>query len=303
MTQNKVALVLSSGGTRGYAHIGAIEVLEARGYHITSVAGTSMGALVGGMYCAGKLNEVCNWLYKLERRDVLALVDWSLGMNHLVKGEKIMEKLREIVPDVRIEDLPIPFRAVASDLETQREVVFSKRSLYRALRASISIPSLFKPVRIGRHVLVDGGIANPLPLNRVTRQPGDLLVSVNVSAPASERVEQLRQQARIQRHPRLLSLDNLIKPLTPDGVDSNYLTLLTAAVTMLIQRNTVLSQKITPPDIAVNIPMNRFSVFDFDHAERIVRAGREAMEQALNQWEARTTPANANPVPTATTLS
>ena len=301
MTQKKVALVLSSGGARGYAHIGAIEVLEERGYCISSVAGTSMGALVGGMYCAGKLNEVCDWLYSLGRRDVLALVDWSLGMNHLVKGEKVMEKLREMVPDVRIEDLPIPFKAVAADLETQREVVFSKRSLYRALRASISIPTLFKPVRIGRHVLVDGGIANPLPLNRVSRTPGDVLVSVNVSAPASEQVEMLRQQAQHQQHPRLLSIDKLIKPLTPDGVDSNYLTLLLAAVTMLIQRNTVQAQKITTPDIAVNIPMNRFSVFDFDHAERIVRAGREAMEQALDQWEAHTTSKTNNPLPPGAT--
>lgn len=287
MKQKNVALVLSSGGARGYAHIGAINALEERNYRITSVAGTSMGALVGGMYCAGKLDLVSEWLYSLKRSDVFALVDWSVGMNHLVKGERIMGRLKEMVPDVRIENLPVPFRAVAADLETQREVVFSKRSLYRAMRASISIPSLFKPVRIGRHILVDGGMANPLPLNRAVRTEGDLLVSVNVSAPASEEVENLKQLALQQRHPQLFSLERMVRPFTPDDTDSNYFTLLTSAFTLLIQRHTVLAQKITPPDIAVNIPMNRFNVFDFAQAERIVREGYEAMNEAIDRWESR----------------
>ena len=154
-----------------------------------------MGALVGGMYCAGRLDAVKERMCSLTQREVLTLIDWSLGKNHLMKGDKVIEVLKEMVPDVRIEDLPIPFRAVAAELETQREVVFSSRSLYRALRASISIPSVLKPIRVGQYVLVDGGVANPLPLNRVVRTPGDLLVSINVSAPASERVDQLRREA------------------------------------------------------------------------------------------------------------
>lgn len=285
MVRRKAALVLSSGGARGYAHIGAIEALMEKGFEITSVAGASMGALIGGMFCAGKLEEVKQWLTALTNKDILALVDWSISMNHLLKGDKLITALKEIVPDVTLEELPIPFCAVATDLETQREVVFRKRSLYRAIRASISIPSVLKPVRVGRHVLVDGGVANPLPLNRVARHEGDLLVSVNVSAPASEDVSLQRQQARDMRHPRLFSMERMMQPFIPEGADSNYLTMVTAAVTMLIQRNTVLAQKITPPDIAVDIPMNRFGVFDFKNVERIAKEGYEATLAAIEAWE------------------
>lgn len=285
MNKRNVALVLSSGGARGYAHIGAIQALEEHQFQITSVAGTSMGALVGGMYCAGRLDAVKERMCSLTRREVLTLIDWSLGKNHLMKGDKVIEVLKEMVPDVRIEDLPIPFRAVAAELETQREVVFSSRSLYRALRASISIPSVLKPIRVGQYVLVDGGVANPLPLNRVVRTPGDLLVSINVSAPASERVDQLRREALQREQTWMSSIARKLIPFSSEEVDSNYATLLLSAFTMMIQRNTVLAQKLSPPDIAVNIPMNRFSAFDFDHAERIIRKGYECTKEAIQQWE------------------
>ncbi len=282
-----VALVLSSGGARGYAHIGAIRALEQRGYRITSVAGASMGALVGGLYCAGHLDEAEKWFCSLTRGDMLKMLDLSLSMNHVVKGERVMNKLREITPDVKIETLPIPFRAIASDLLTQREVVFSRGSLFRAIRSSISMPSVFKPIRVARHILIDGGIVNPLPINRAVRQEGDLLVSINVSAPASEEVAELRQAAKREHKEgeRLLSLQKFFSLITPNSVTGNYLTLISSAMELQIQRNTVLAQKITPPDIAVNIPINRFGVFDFDHAQRIIRTGYEQTLKALDAYE------------------
>lgn len=285
MHAKNVALVLSSGGARGYAHIGAIEALHERGYHIGSVAGTSMGALIGGMYCAGKLDEIKKWLFTLDKGDVFSLIDWSISKNYLLKGEKLMNKFKQMVPDVNIEDLEIPFRAVAADLETQREVVFSKHSLYRAIRASVSIPSVIKPIKIGKHILVDGGVANALPLNRVVRHEGDLLVSVNVSAPASEEIEIARENTRKQEMQKLLSLQKIFAPLIPDETDSNYFTLVASAFALLIQRNTVLQQKLHKPDIAVNIPMNRFGVFDFIHAESITQAGYEATMKAIDEWK------------------
>lgn len=287
MTKRKVALVLSSGGARGYAHIGAIEALEERGFEITSVAGTSMGALVGGMFCAGKLDEAKEWCHTLTTRDMLSYADWALLMNHLVKGDKIIRQLKSIVPDVNIENLDIPFCAVAADLQTQREVVFRTKSLYRAIRASISIPTLIKPVRFGEHIVVDGGIANPLPLNRVARTEGDLLVSVNVSAPMSENVSQLKRHAREIAGSSKFSIERMMQHFVPDEVDSNYFTLGVAAMTMLIQRNTVLAQKLNKPDIAVNIPMNRFNVFDFELAERITKEGYLSTIEAIDAWEAQ----------------
>ena len=183
MEKNKknVALVLSSGGPRGFAYIGAIEALEKHGYTITSIAGTSIGSLVGGIYAAGKLAEFKEWLYSLNAWEVFSLMDLSIGKNHFVKGERIIEAIMEIVPNVKIEDLPIPYRAVATDLYTGREVVFDHGPLFRAIRASISIPSLFRPVKYGLTTLIDGAIVNCLPLNRVERTEGDLLVAFDVN--------------------------------------------------------------------------------------------------------------------------
>ena len=183
MKQNKknVALVLSSGGPRGFAYIGAIEALEEHGYTITSIAGTSIGSLVGGIYASGKLAEFKEWLYSLNAWEVFSLMDLSIGKNHFVKGERIIEAIMEIVPNVNIEDLPIPYRAVATDLYTGREVVFDHGPLFRAIRASISIPSLFRPVKYGLTTLIDGAIVNCLPLNRVERTEGDLLVAFDVN--------------------------------------------------------------------------------------------------------------------------
>lgn len=293
----KVSLVLSSGGARGYAHIGAIEELLQRGYTIEAVAGTSMGALVGGMFVAGKLEEVKKWMCSIDRKEMLALIDWSLGLDHVVKGDKVIKALREMVPDVKIEELPISFCAVSADLATKREVVFRKGSLYRAIRASISIPSVFKPVRIAHHQLVDGGIANALPLNRVERKAGSLLVSVNVSAPSTD--EAARQHAEEEADDKKQSswLDHIVPNGLKQRMGRNYVSLLTEAFGMMIERSTVAAQKLNKPDVAVNIPMNRFGAFDFDKADSIIAEGRRCMAQALDEYERCAVSSSGNILP------
>lgn len=141
-----VSLVLSSGGARGLAHIGAIEELEASGYVIDAVVGCSMGALIGGLYATGQLPKVKDWFLSLTLSDMLSLTDISLNGEYLMKGEKIIDAIKEIVPDQRIEDLPIPFKCVATDINKGVTVVFDHGSLFDAMRASISIPMVFKPV-------------------------------------------------------------------------------------------------------------------------------------------------------------
>ena len=177
----KVALALASGGPRGFAFIGAIEELLKRGYTISSIAGTSAGSLVGGIYAAGGLQQFKEWLFGLDSLKVVSLMDFSFSKNYLVKGEKVMEAIKGRVPEVNIEDLPIPFAAVATDLYTGEEVVFREGPLFEAIRASISIPSMFKPVKWKGRTLVDGGMVNTFPLNRVQRTPGDILVGFNVN--------------------------------------------------------------------------------------------------------------------------
>ena len=136
-----VALALSSGGPRGFAYIGAIEELQSRGYTITSVAGASAGALVGGIFAAGGLDSFKEWLFGLDPVKVMTLMDFSVSKNYLVKGDKVINAIKEVVPEVNIEDLPIPFTAIATDLYTGEEVIFREGPLFDAIRASISIPS------------------------------------------------------------------------------------------------------------------------------------------------------------------
>ncbi|TXH93585.1 MAG: alpha/beta hydrolase [Pseudomonas sp.] len=177
----KVALVLGSGGARGYAHIGVIEELEARGYEIGCIAGCSMGAVVGGIYAAGKLPEYREWIESLDYLDVLRLLDISFGLG-AIRGEKAFGKIHEIVGEIDIEQLPIPYTAVATDLTNQQEIWFQEGCLHQAMRASAAIPSLFTPVTQGSRMLVDGGLLNPLPIVPVVSSHCDLIVAVNLNS-------------------------------------------------------------------------------------------------------------------------
>jgi NTE family protein len=176
-----VALVLGSGGARGYAHIGVIEELEARGYNITCIAGSSMGAVIGGIYAAGKLPEYRRWVETLDYLDLLRLLDVSFSMG-AIRGERVFGRIRKFLGEVNIEDLPIPYTAVATDLTNQQEIWFQEGCLHRAMRASAAIPSLFTPVVQGSRVLVDGGLLNPIPIVPVVSSRCDLIVAVNVNA-------------------------------------------------------------------------------------------------------------------------
>lgn len=289
MTTNQekkdVALVLSSGGARGLAHIGAIDELEGQGYHITSVAGCSMGALVGGMYAAGKLAEFKQWMMGIDKKKILSLLDLSLSINHLVKGVKIIDALKEVVPDVKIEDLDIPFCAVATDWESGREVVFRKGSLYEAIRASISLPLFFDPVKRDGMVMVDGGIMNPLPLNRVARTGDDLLVAVNVSAQYDTDHLRLREAVEQQKPKAVSKAVAVLRKLLPGNLDLNYVTLLTRMYSLMIQQNAVLSVKLYHPDVLVDIAMNRFGSFEYDQVAKISKLGQMKMKKALMKVE------------------
>ena len=284
--KKKIALVLSGGGARGLAHIGAIETLESHGYEITSIAGCSMGALIGGMYAAGKLPEVKDWMLALDRRKVLSLVDFSLSLPHLVKGDRVMEALKEIVPDVNIEDLPIPYTAVATDWNSGKEVVFDHGSLYDAIRASISIPLFLNPVRWEDMLLVDGGLVNSLPLNRVVRHSGDLLFGINVST--HDYQGELLMQQFVER--KLLSksmpaavMNRIMKHF--EGININYVTLLLRTIAIMLEQNTRQQILISRPDLVVQVPMKRYGVFDFDKAAAILQIGKHKTSRALRRFE------------------
>lgn len=282
-----VALVLSSGGARGLAHIGAIEELEAQGYRIRSIVGCSMGAIIGGMYAAGKLAEYKEWMQTIDKKKILSLLDISFSLDHLVKGEKIIEAMKEIVPDVKIEDLSIPFKAVATDWEKGQEVVFSKGSLYEAIRASISMPLFFDPVKKGGTTFVDGGILNPLPLNISKDMPGDIVVAVNVSGMGEENdndndnVNKNKSKTITKTKTKTRTALNFLTSLLPDEPEANYFTMSQRLFRLMVQKNAALNIELYKPDILVNIPMDLFGPFEYDHVDKISTYGRKKMREAL----------------------
>ena len=282
-----VALVLSSGGARGLAHIGAIEELLAHGYRITSIAGSSMGALVGGVYAAGKLEAFREWVKTIDKKRMLELIDFSLSINHLAKGDRIIEAIMEFVPDVAIEDLPIPYCAVATDLTSGREVLFNKGSLFKAIRASITLPTFYKPVERDGMVLIDGGVINPIPLNRVKRQEGDILVGVDVNVhDFKSQWEEMHKSPEPKKNDTSLKT-KILDMLTPDDINLNYYTVLSRASRMMIHQNSILMAELMKPDILVDIQMDKYGVFDFYKSEKIVALGQKKMSQAINRYESK----------------
>jgi len=181
-SKKNVALVLSGGGARGLAHIGVIEELLKKGFDITSIAGTSIGSLIGGVYVSGKLPEFTEWICNIGKLDVLKLMDFAIHKDGFIKGEKVFKKLSEFIDKTNIEDLPIPYSAVSVDILKHREVVFQSGNLIKAIRASVSIPTILRPLNYLGTELVDGGVLSPLPLNSVARTENDILVAVNLNS-------------------------------------------------------------------------------------------------------------------------
>lgn len=282
-TGRRVALALAGGGARGVAHIGAIEELERRGYEIAAVAGTSMGALVGGMYAAGHLEEFKEWMCSLDRYKVFGLVDFTFSAEGLVKGSRVIDAMKELIPDMRIEQMRLPFTAVSADLLTGREVVIERGGLYDAIRASIAIPSVFRPVHRDGMVLTDGGIVNPMPVNRVRREAGDLLVAVDVCAPFAVEgsgavggsVPAAGVNAIGAGRAALRKLPSL-----------NYYKLITASTEIMTQHLTRLMCRLYRPDVLVGLPADRFGLFEFYRSREIAEAGAAAARQALDRFEA-----------------
>ncbi len=286
--KTKVALVLSSGGARGFAHIGAIRVLLDHGFEITSVAGTSMGAMVGGIFATGRLATYLKWLETLDKKTMLSLVDFTISADGIIKGHKVLEQMQELIPDINIEDLPIPYAAIATDIHNRQEKVFNRGSLFEAIRASISIPGVFTPVKTDGMVLVDGGVVNPLPLNRITRQAGDILVAIDVNGPSILRSakETLNKPHKNNHELKLLELMRIgqINLLNRKKEEQyTYYQLLTQSARLMLQRITDLTLQLYPPDLLVRIPMNAFGTFHFYKYHEIIAAGEKATLKALKK--------------------
>ena len=284
-----IALALGTGGARGLAHIGAIEAIGAAGYRIVAVSGSSMGSLIGGIYAAGKLGVYRDWVCALQKMDVLKLVDWTLSGAGLIKGERIIGVLRELIGDVAIEELPIPFTAVATDLDREREVWLTRGSLFDAIRASIAIPTIFRPHPFHGHRLVDGGLMNPLPLTPLLQSLSDYTVAVNVNAPP-EALPPTRTPVRAPARRGLRShIADFVKRTIGSHAESEHepgwIDTLTQSLDLMQENLTSFRLAADRPDLVIDVPRNASAVYEFYRASELIDLGRERAERALAAWK------------------
>jgi NTE family protein len=310
MTQT-VALVLGSGGARGYTHIGVIDEIESRGYKVVSVSGCSMGAIVGGFYSAGKLEPFRQWATSLSYMDVIRLVDFSFISKGAIRGDKVFNLLAEMLDGQQIEDLQMPFTAVATDLVNSKEVWFQRGSLEQAIRASAAIPSLIKPVEHNGKIYVDGGVLNPLPIAPSVSAHADHIIAVdlNSDSPLIPGVNELsrqdfesgKQQREEQKQDWFDSVvDKAGQWISSAMSDSGDIALEEkASVTANLGKLEILYQmfevmqaslsqyKIAgyPPDLLVRMPQDCCEIYEFHRAQEMIDLGREVARQALDAYE------------------
>ncbi|MCF6240963.1 MAG: patatin-like phospholipase family protein [Bacteroidales bacterium] len=298
MTKQAVSLVLASGGARGIAHIGVIEELERQNFEIKAISGTSMGAIVGGIYAAGYLQEYKEWLLKLDKLDVFRLMDFTLSSHGFIKGMRIFDEIEPFLGNLSIEELPISFSAVAVDLIRQEEVVFRSGKLKDALRASVSIPNVLEPYRLDGQILIDGGILNPIPLNRVEHQEDNLLIAVDLNAldnnqPALKR----RQKTHKKKKKEIKSLLKRIEfkeqwdRLFPkekkeeEEFKIGYFDIMDSSFDMMQNQISKFSIEKYPPDILVSISKTVCGTFDFHLAQELIDFGKEKFNKSLIEYD------------------
>lgn len=311
----RVSLALGSGGARGYAHIGVIQALEEHGCEVVAVAGTSMGALVGGLHAAGRLAPYAEWVGSLTQRDVLRLLDPSLHAPGLIRGDKVMARVRELLAGVRIEDLPVPFTAVATDLLTGREVWFQQGPVEVAIRASAALPSFIVPVMLNGRLLADGGMMNPIPIAPLAATQADAVVAVSLlgeehpegTAPAQEPAEldpgdapgrlwqgaaQVLDHEAMRRvtgwigslrngHPveaQVEDVEPVFGELPEDLGMLDVVQLSLDALQSVVARYRLASY---PPDLTITVPKRACRTLDFHRGADMIALGHRLTEEAL----------------------
>ncbi|MEI6124717.1 MAG: patatin-like phospholipase family protein [Bacteroidota bacterium] len=285
----KVSLVLSSGGCRGLAHIGVIEELLKDGYEISSISGSSIGSLVGGIYCSGNLERFKEWVCQLDELDIFDLMDFTFTGQGFIKAERFFRSFEVFIGCKTFEELKIPLAVVATDLTHRTEVVFDKGSLLLAIRASVAIPSVVTPVLYKDMILVDGGVINPIPSDCVKRSEGDLLVVVDVSANISYEKPHFnlsmlpRKQFSVKRKLFEYAKNNfnLFSGEKSETVGKpGYLSVIDKTIDIMqdrISRLTIVQEK---PEIKVELSRHAASTFEFYKAQELIEAGKIAYHKA-----------------------
>lgn len=290
MDKKTVSLVLGSGGARGLAHIGVIRCLNELGYDIKYISGTSIGALIGGIYAAGKLDEYEHWVKELDRTDVVRLLDISFSRGALFKGEKIIGVLRKLVGDRNIEDLSIGYTAVATDLNTEKEIWLNQGPLFDAIKASVAVPMVFEPVKIGKRLLVDGGLVNPIPIAPTLNDDSDITIVVDINAPAEGiDLEPVQLSEDKDNHSEYrIKLVKFIEDMfssndqTQDDIPGFYDLLMRSMDAM---QTTIANFRMAAykPDVIIHIPRDASDFFEFYNANRLIEFGYQRTKDTLKK--------------------
>ena len=284
-----VSLVLGSGGARGLAHIGVIRWLEENGFEIKSIAGCSIGSLIGGVYAAGKLDQLEKWMRSLDKFDIVSLLDFSWGSGGFFKGDKIINTLVNFLGDIQIENLAIPFTAVATDIVTEKEVWINTGSLFNAIRASVSLPLFFTPVKYKGSILIDGGILNPVPIAPTFNDDTDLTIAVNLGGAldgdnnepentGGKNKGESTYQSEIKKFIQALGKNEEKSGIREWGM---YDVSDKAFDTM---QSTIARFKIAayPPDIDIEIARNACGTLEFDRAAEMIDLGYKKAQQTIH---------------------
>ena len=300
MTKKKttVSLVLGSGGARGLAHIGVIKWLVENDYQIKSISGSSIGALIGGIYASGHLDKYEQWVRRINKIDIISLLDIAWQSDGLVRGDKIINTLVELLGDQLIEDLPLSFTAVASDIKHEKEVWINSGSLFEAIRASISMPLFFTPVKRNGRVLIDGGVLNPMPIAPTFGDQTDLIIAVGLGGckeksiikPLSKQSKkQPEQQQDLYIHEKIMAFINRIR----NGHNIKEVKQLEKALqwgpldivsqSLDAMQSTITRQKLAayPADYIIEIPRNSCTILEFDRAREMIDLGYQKAQLAL----------------------
>ncbi|MCL2317057.1 MAG: patatin-like phospholipase family protein [Actinomycetia bacterium] len=277
----RVGLVLGSGGARGLAHIGVVDELRARGHSVTAIAGSSMGALVGGVVATGKCEDFKGFMLGVTRSDVVRHLDPMVRAPGLLRGRRMIEAVRDVIGDPRIEDCAIPFTAVASDLVNRREIWLTSGSMLMAIRASIAIPVMFTPIMVGGRLLADGGVLDPLPVDALAGREFDVSVGVSLfgrlGRPVIEPFEAGEADETGRAHEEMAAggWERL-----PSGFDLSKAGLLALEVMEAeIQRAHLATAR---PDVLVEIPADASTFLEFDQASRLIDLGRSLAAAAFD---------------------
>lgn len=285
-----VSLVLGSGGARGLAHIGAIHWLEENGFKIESVSGSSIGAVIGGVYAAGKLDSFEEWAKAITKVDIVTLLDVSWNKNGLIKGEKIINSLTELVGDVMIEDLPITYTAVATDILNEKEVWLNSGQLFDAMRASMSLPLFFTPFTYKGIELIDGGVLNPVPIAPTFNDETDFTIAINLGGKRDSTKINMEERHSMNHSPSpLISkiaefVENLKGPTT-DQASEEWSALDIVTLGFDAMQNTIARQKLAayPPDHVIEISSNACGILEFDLASEMIELGYKKAHESLGQ--------------------